>query len=154
MQDIDLAYAAGYFDGEGCITFCAGAPRIAIVSADFWCIKLFSDMFGGPVSEHGAHLRFMAGCTPGHRMFRWSLSGSKVIPPLKAMYPFLRTKHHEARTVIESGVVVMSAKERLSLSNVERRITNEQKAIRAKLKNDLSALKCNGRQFDYPKDIQ
>lgn len=131
-----LAYAAGYFDGEGCITS-GDTVVIKITSSDFWSLQVFSELFGGNIDELPENQKLS--CTPGHRMFRWALGGSKTISPLRAMLPYLRSKHVEAEKVINAG-----------LEYGWDRIPQEQKEIRRKLENDLKSLKCCGRQKEYP----
>lgn len=46
MSTHELAWAAGFFDGEGCVTLCKGYARISITSTDLDMLERFRDAVG------------------------------------------------------------------------------------------------------------
>ena len=139
-----LAYAAGYFDGEGTIYYkCTPSgrygSRIQITSQDYWSLEVFVEMFGSRV--HSVSRTTKSGHRFSRDVFRWYLTGSKIFEPLRAMLPFLLSKRLEAEAVLNSGVVVYPQGKPPSA---------EQKLLRNVLVEKLSALKSGGRQCGFP----
>jgi hypothetical protein len=99
-----MSYLAGYFDGEGCITVLKtnqGAYpqlRVFIVSSDKGVLELFSKAFSQVIYEvtktHLGNGRLK------RRIYRWSVSGSRAIPILRALEPHLISKRDQARAVL------------------------------------------------------
>jgi hypothetical protein len=145
LEIADIAYASGYFDGEGTITTCGvgrGAVlRIQVLSADYWCVKVFSDLFGGNLAEIRPRPTVYA---RGLRVFRWIKTGQGVVETLRAMRPYLRCKRAEADVVIDSGIVFTRGL----------RMSEEQRSIRNAVRLQLKALKGVGRQAHYPTGIR
>jgi hypothetical protein len=81
-----LAYAAGYFDGEGCISMQINPwgryLRMVIVSYDRDSLQVFSDLFGGQV-KYVNHGKKMA--------YRWDKNGRFAQPALRELAPLLRS---------------------------------------------------------------
>lgn len=137
----DIAYASGYFDGEGTITTCGLMLRIQVLSADYWCIKLFSDLFGGDFAEIKSRPNVYA---PGLRVFRWIKTGQGVVETLRVMRPYLRCKGSEADVVLDSGIAFVAGL----------RVTEEQRKIRDSVRLQLKTLKGVGRQASYPTGVR
>jgi len=143
VQDsTDVAYASGYFDGEGTITTCGAMLRIQVLSADYWCIKVFSDLFGGNLAEIKPRPSIYA---PGLRVFRWIKTGQSVVEVLRAMRPYLRCKGAEADIVLNSGI---------AFGTPGARVSEEQRNIRKAVRLQLKALKGVGRQVNYPAAVR
>lgn len=157
ISDSDLAYAAGYFDGEGCITWCGSMVRIAVSSGDYWSVKHMADLFGGGLKEMfhnrksgdpevrsddrmGELISAFRQRNYNVRMFRWALNGNPAIPPLRAMFPFLKAKQVEAAVVLQSGVEW----------GFSPPMPESQREARRKCEVALRSLKGTGRQADYP----
>lgn len=49
MQETEIAYAAGFFDGEGNITIQHGYPRVTISQVDRRPLEMFQAQFGGNI---------------------------------------------------------------------------------------------------------
>jgi hypothetical protein len=84
-----LHYAAGYFDGEGCITFMRikrSRPylRIALVSHDLDSLRVFTELFGDEVQyvNHGKKIGMV---------YRWDKNGPYAQEVLSELYPYLRS---------------------------------------------------------------
>lgn len=140
MLDTDIAYAAGYFDGEGTITTCLRTLRIQVLSGDYWCVKLFGDLFGGGCSEVTPRPTTYA---PGLRMFRWIKTGRGAIDAVYLMRPYLRAKGAEADVIIHAG---------FTFNN--KFLSDEQRSIRAQASISLKGLKRAGRQTGYPSAVR
>jgi hypothetical protein len=97
-----LAYAAGYFDGEGSIGILSQGEskgsqlRVEIRSCDLETLRLFKDLFGGSLaSQKYGHLPYP--------VFRWAVNNQDAIKVLGVMAPYLRAKAKEAYLVLDSG---------------------------------------------------
>lgn len=93
MTDTEIAYLAGFFDGEGCILIQKHARaywlEISAVQIDPAPLKLLSESFGGRIVKK-----------PDHRGFRsrhsWRITSDRAFIALQAMLPFLMIKRAEA----------------------------------------------------------
>jgi hypothetical protein len=83
-----LANLAGYFDGEGCISFSERSLIISVKSADDENLRRFHKRFGGNI---------VIAKTKGNRqLFRWGLTSSNAQAFLTAILPFLAAKRDVA----------------------------------------------------------
>lgn len=86
---VDLAYIAGLFDGEGCITRANGRTIVQVGMTDREVIEYLGSLGGTVRIEH----------PPGNRqtLYRWRLLARlEVLEFLAALRPFLRVKAREA----------------------------------------------------------
>lgn len=95
-----LAYAAGYFDGEGTINVltCKGRfqIRVELTSYDLDSLMVFVELFGGALrSNEYTAVKF--------QVYRWAMNNMQAISVLSAMVPFLRAKKRQAELVLDSG---------------------------------------------------
>ncbi len=96
-----LAYAAGYFDGEGTINVLKwkGIPRqirVELTSYDLDALLVFEELFGGtPRWTEFTGVKF--------QVCRWAKNSSEAISVLGAMAPFLRAKKEQAQLALASG---------------------------------------------------
>ena len=85
-----LAYAAGYFDGEGTINVLLwkGSPqqlRVELTSYDLDALLVFEELFGGkPRWSEFEGVKF--------QVCRWAKNNTEAISVLTAIAPFLRAK--------------------------------------------------------------
>jgi hypothetical protein len=94
---IDLAYLAGFFDGEGCVR-AREDGHIGVVVSQVGAVPLsrFQELFGGNVRE----LRRPA--SPLWRsVSQWALYGRRSINFLEAVLPYLTVKAEQARLAIQ-----------------------------------------------------
>lgn len=47
MDDRDVAWAAGFFEGEGCMSYSGGYPRLTVANCDLEPLDRFLDVVGG-----------------------------------------------------------------------------------------------------------
>jgi hypothetical protein len=87
-EDIDIAWATGVFEGEGCITACGDTgksktPELHVDMCDEDVLRRFAAIFGGNVTGP----TYREGCTP---IYHWRLSGIKPAQAaLRLMWPYL-----------------------------------------------------------------
>lgn len=94
---MNLAYVAGFFDGEGCINFgrCRATifPRILVVNTDRSILEMLQRKFGGDIKP--LSLR-----KPGWKQgWLWRLSWSRAVDFLSAIEPYVRVKDRQIHTV-------------------------------------------------------
>jgi len=101
MYKDDLAYYAGFFDGEGSIMITHRTKKhyhtleIRITNTNYQVLKQFEDCFGGGVYKGSViNWRYKP-------RWQWCISASKALAFLKLIYPYLRLKKKEAETAIE-----------------------------------------------------
>lgn len=97
-----LAYAAGFFDGEGHIRIQSHSVRgsymlsVSVVQATPDPLDLFVDLFGGVVKRRLLPYRGQVRC-----LFTWQTSSMSAEKCLRQMLPFLRVKRAEADLALE-----------------------------------------------------
>ena len=75
---LDIAWAAGVFEGEGC---CTDLHQAVVTQKDTWLLYRLQALFGGTIS-----LNYSNGCS------RWILTGSRARGFLMTMFSFLSPK--------------------------------------------------------------
>jgi hypothetical protein len=96
--DKELVYLAGFFDGEGCVSFgyTNGRPGEAkrpwcmasVGNTDLRPLELYKKRFAGSICLTGTHLR-----RPNNKpLFQWHVSGKQLDLFLLSMTPFLIIK--------------------------------------------------------------
>lgn len=93
MNDVALAYFAGFFDGEGCITVHRQPNRVyafvTCTNTDKQVILRFQEAFGG-------HIQTKVN-VPGRVIYVWNISAKKdVVNFLEQIFPFLQVKQQRA----------------------------------------------------------
>ena len=98
MKKTDLAYIAGFFDGEGCIYVgkykCSYHLRVTASQANEWIINWLKFIFSGSVSKMT--------CEEGRRQrWQWHALGKNASLFLVAVLPYLKLKRAEAELAIQ-----------------------------------------------------
>ncbi len=107
MEDIGLAYFAGLFDGEGCISIGHHKPqrgkrteqhtlRCSVVMTDKKCVTSFI-VFGGSICQK---TKFLTN-PKWQPQWTWSISSNQAKGFLETFLPFLRLKKKQAQLAIE-----------------------------------------------------
>jgi hypothetical protein len=104
MKKTDLAYMAGFFDGEGCINLARRDGRgnryrihISISNTNEWVLQWFHFNFGGSVCFEDRHSENPA----WQNVWRWSItSGRQALTFLQAISPYLVLKKPQALLAI------------------------------------------------------
>jgi len=107
MKDVDLAYAAGAIDGEGCIglhrTGNKSRPsvglRLSVFNTDPRLPYRMQDLFGGNVYVSKRPL--------GHKpLHEWVLLSAKAADVLKKVYPYLVIKKEQADIALDFAKII------------------------------------------------
>lgn len=102
MRDSEIAYAAGFFDGEGHIRIAKHSKRgsymlqVSAVQATLEPLPIFERLFGGTIHRRVTQYRG----TP-RAQYTWQASSGAAESALRQMLPFLRTKRDEAEMALE-----------------------------------------------------
>lgn len=99
LSELELAYAAGYFDGEGSVHIVADSRgdgrrylRVGVASTDREVIEWFHSHFGGTFSVR------QPGPEKNHKVsYWWATSGKVAVAFLEAIYPYLRQKKERVK---------------------------------------------------------
>lgn len=106
MNEVDLSYAAGIIDGEGCITIqksnsstCISgyiySLSVLVRMTDFEIPLWFNEMFGGSFG--------IARKAEGNRktVYRWAIRSQEASEFLDSIFPYLKSKQSQAEVAIE-----------------------------------------------------
>lgn len=99
-----LIYAAGFFDGEGCIYIGRRAKSgreyftltISVSNTDKASVEIFRKLFGGYLSE----LKSDRGGKRKSVLYMWQVDSGKAAVALDELLPFLRLKKKEAKLAV------------------------------------------------------
>lgn len=105
--EAELAYTAGFMDGEGCFRIQRGAvqkngwryymPTASCTNTDVGAINFLNARWPGTVSHGYQNPRH-----PNRKLVSdWRISGAAVIPFLNDIYPYLRIKRPQAELIFE-----------------------------------------------------
>ena len=95
LKPIELAYAAGYLDGEGSFRFNNGSANVRIGNTYLDTLEWFQEKFGGSVRQKKrvkSHWR---------QAYVWGLNGSKACKMITQVYPYLQEKRPQAILLLE-----------------------------------------------------
>lgn len=76
---IDIAWAAGIYEGEGSVA----KGRLSVHQADEWLVKRFQKLFGGTISYTKSRNASDRGC------FAWQVSGARARGVMFTLFSFL-----------------------------------------------------------------
>ncbi len=105
LRKADLAYMAGFFDGEGCINLARRTKRgkrcrihISISNTNEWVIQWFHFNFGGSIVFEDRTSE-----NPNwQNVWRWSItSGQQALRFLQAISPYLILKKPQAELAVK-----------------------------------------------------
>ncbi len=93
-----LAYLAGFFDGEGCISIHGGkkwAPhvRLDVGNSNIAPLQLFEGAFGGSIRRYVLK--------NGKQFFNWTANPEVAAGVLEAFLPYLTVKKRQARIAVK-----------------------------------------------------
>lgn len=110
-REIELAYAAGYIDGEGCITVSGKTCRVLISNTYPFTLHWMKALFGGKVAVKNDNSR-----ATNHRpAFVWSIGGTAAEDLLSLCIPYLQEKRVQAEAALEYvGTVQLEDRKKLS----------------------------------------
>ena len=94
MLDTDLAYVAGFFDGEGCISITKnGAVDVRIINTAHNVLVKLQSVFGGSITERSQRVN--------KKQYAYSFYGENAVKFLELVKPYLIEKLPQAETVLE-----------------------------------------------------
>lgn len=100
IGDKELAYIAGFIDGEGCIQVTTkGTLSLVVVNTDIAPLQFIMDIFEGNVSISTRETERRK------RAYRWSIKERDTPEVLKTLLPYLIVKRQEAVLAIEFSAV-------------------------------------------------
>jgi hypothetical protein len=94
LTPTELAYFAGYLEGEGCFTVNSRSPRVCVGTTYPGAILRLHEAFGGGTSDRP---RNEPRCRP---QFEWYIYGQKAIDVCKQLMPYLDEKRPQAEAMI------------------------------------------------------
>ena len=89
----DIAWAAGVFEGEGCVSFERGSARAHVAQKDEWLLERLRALFGGTIGKR-IHVVTPLG-KPTERS-DWKISGARARGFLMTIYVFLSPRRQAA----------------------------------------------------------
>jgi hypothetical protein len=94
MLNTDIAYAAGFFDGEGCISISKnGAVDIRITNTAKNVLVKFQKLFGGTIGNRAQKVN--------KTQYAYCVYGESAIEFIKILKPYLVEKLPQAETILE-----------------------------------------------------
>lgn len=139
MCETDLAWAAGFVDGEGCIALIyhkrpikdrfyeCYALRISVTNTDMRCLERLKGMFGGSIN--GLRHKDRPNNKP---CWTWYCTSANAERALRALLPYLFSKKEQAAAGLESRKYIQT-------NGLPR--TEESRAAQAAILSQLKRLK-------------
>ena len=110
-RDADLAWAAGFIDGEGCVAVDSRkSPRITVSNTDRRPLDRLQELLGGTICVHGR-----GNPEKGHRpSWVWAVHGGRSVRRVLAeVRPYLVVKGEQADLVLAAAPGSTSLKQAL-----------------------------------------
>ena len=132
MKETDIAYLAGLFDGEGCITISQhrdghASMQCMVHMVGSYMPGLFKSYFGGCVGKVKKAQRHH------QQAYLWCIHSNNAVGFLRIILPHLRLKVAEAELAIKYQALVNS--------NRSHRVSPEDRELRNQYKITMSELK-------------
>jgi len=100
MNKKELAYLAGFFDGEGSVIIDKNHGMACVVaSTTKWILELLRFNFGGSINTD-KKIRY----EHGHICYHWKINSTNAESFLQAILPYLKLKRPEAEVAIKFQV--------------------------------------------------
>jgi len=94
QKHTELAYLAGYLDGEGCFRV-ANTAIVSVSNTYPWTLVILQQYFGG-------HIRLHTRANKVHRTcYEWAVCGSKARSCITTLIPYLWEKREQAELILE-----------------------------------------------------
>lgn len=149
-DDLFLAWAAGFFDGEGCVLVelsknkeCRHGMRtvlhVNVTQTSLYCLELFQERFGGSlkVYEH---------CSPGNLrqsvQYVWLARNKPAMDFLKAIYPYTVVKREQVAAAMKYPLTAPSGRKYGMVGNpIPDEVQNLRISIAHELRNIRASMK-------------
>lgn len=110
MTEVELAYFAGFFDGEGCVGIKKPCRRKQLHTPYATVSQVRPEVLLRIKASFGGNIYFAKKCGK-NGIWCWQTSGIKnTIPFLRALEPYLVVKKAEAQVVIDAFMVNVNAR--------------------------------------------
>jgi hypothetical protein len=120
MKKVDLAYLAGYFDGEGSINIDRDYRlNCSVTSVNRWILELFRFNFGGGLAKNSPRESYI-----------WHIHSVNAMEFLKAICGYLRLKKAEALLAIDFQTRKEARKAARHYTGCHQELTDEELAVR------------------------
>lgn len=100
----ELAYFAGFFDGEGCVAIYPGKYVASIANTDVRPLRRAQELWGGYISMWEARARRYA----VQDLWHWQIYGHSARPFLEAIRPFMMLKGEQVDVYLATLDVVLA----------------------------------------------
>ena len=138
MDEIDLAYLAGFIDGEGTITLSLlsnpkafRTPELSVTSTDYYLLDSFVKRFGGSIQTKAPHKEHWK------TGYAYRLKGDAAIAAIAALFPYLR--HHVKRA---RATMILDHYKRLTKRNGK--YSPEERRLKERFEDMFFALSSRG----------
>lgn len=136
VPELERAYAAGLFDGEGCVSvyqtsFKSDALTVRVTNTSWALIDFLYSRWGGNLSHRVANKE-----TNKQAVWYWSLAANQALRFLDDVYPFLKTKRPQAKLARRYQRYVVTRR------NVSR--DPKRKALRIRMAQMMKSLNARG----------
>ncbi len=142
----DLGYAAGFIDGDGCISIYLRTKSSSLVP--LFNVQLMANgiderplvrlqlLFGGTI-----HLKSKNGPLGKRPIYYWVIQGEAAVESISILLPFLIVKREQAELAIRADALVREQRELLGFTNRDwRGCEQEVKELREGLREQMRVL--------------
>tara|TARA_R100001530_G_scaffold84082_1_gene58603 strand:- start:729 stop:1196 length:468 start_codon:yes stop_codon:yes gene_type:complete len=113
----DLAYAAGFLDGEGCFKFTNGTPEVCIENTYVYTLVWFTEMFGGT-----CRVKTKPENPKWRQAYAWAATGDNARNCINAVLPYLQEKLPQAKILLEISAYPPRSHQRAQLNQELRKL--------------------------------
>jgi hypothetical protein len=103
-MDTNYAWAAGFFDGEGCVSVVLYRERfmmrLYVGNTDVRPLYIFKGLFGGSIGARGAKI---PNAKPA---YYWQATSQQALTALREMLPYLVVKRGQAELALQFGELI------------------------------------------------
>ena len=85
----DLAWAAGFIEGEGTFAWNGGTQHVAVCQVNKEPVSKLQELFGGSLRQHAARTK------TNQPYWRWFVSGSRARGVMLTLFTFMSDKRKE-----------------------------------------------------------
>lgn len=123
MNTVDIAWAAGFLDGEGCLIFMQNDAKITVSQKDPRPLLKLKGLFGGAICKHSRGI------------YVWQLTTNNCYKALEVLIPHLTVKKEQAE------LLLVSKKLKRSINLGRTKLTETEINQRKEISKCLSSMK-------------
>ena len=126
MREVDIAWAAGFIDGEGCIQISKSKDkkdkdrlqfslRVTVVQVDTRPLEFLQSLFGGHIHDDSSRLKKERAKEGKWRPCKkWAIHGLDAYAFLVLIRPYLKTKKEQADLVLNEWTFFGQGRRKMS----------------------------------------